>query len=50
VLEEMTDITEKPTFRTIDGLSIRFVESEPRSADALLLSPWPESVLAYEPI
>jgi pimeloyl-ACP methyl ester carboxylesterase len=34
----------------IDGLSIRFVESEQRSADALLLSPWPESVLAYEPI
>ena len=34
----------KPTFRIIDGLSIRFVESEPRSRDALLLSPWPESV------
>jgi len=39
-----------PAFRTIDGLSIRFVESEPRTADALLLSPWPESVFAYEPI
>src|SRR5215470_4185193 len=37
------------TFRVIDGLSIRFVESDPRSADALLLSPWPESVMAYEP-
>src|SRR4029453_16013819 len=46
----LKDITEKPTFRTIDGLSIRFVESEPRSTDALLLSPWPESVFAYEPI
>lgn len=38
-----------PAFRAIDGLSIRFVESEPRNADALLLSPWPESVFAYEP-
>jgi pimeloyl-ACP methyl ester carboxylesterase len=40
----------KPTFKIIDGLSIRYVESEPRSADALLLSPWPESVFAYEPM
>src|SRR5262247_2578578 len=45
----LNDIAEKPTFQTIDGLSIRFVESEPRNADALLLSPWPESVFAYEP-
>jgi pimeloyl-ACP methyl ester carboxylesterase len=44
------DITDTPTFRTIDGLSIRFAESEPRGVDALLLSPWPESVLAYEPM
>jgi len=40
----------KPTFRVIDGLSIRFAESDRREADALLLSPWPESVFAYEPI
>jgi len=40
----------EPTFRTIDGVSIRFVESEPRDADALLFSPWPESVFAYEAI
>ena len=33
----------------INGVSIRFVESNPRALDALLLSPWPESVLAYEP-
>jgi pimeloyl-ACP methyl ester carboxylesterase len=39
----------KPTFRTIDGLSIRYVETESGRADALLLSPWPESVFAYEP-
>jgi pimeloyl-ACP methyl ester carboxylesterase len=36
--------------RTIDGLSIRFAESEPRDAHALLLSPWPESLYAFEPI
>ena len=36
-------------FRTIDGLSIRFAESEERTYHALLLSPWPESLLAFEP-
>ena len=35
--------------RTIDGLSIRFAESEDRDDDALLLSPWPESIYCYEP-
>jgi pimeloyl-ACP methyl ester carboxylesterase len=36
-------------FRTIDGLSIRFAESEDRTDHALLLSPWPESLFAFEP-
>jgi pimeloyl-ACP methyl ester carboxylesterase len=36
-------------FRTIDGLSIRFAESEDREEHALLLSPWPESLFAFEP-
>jgi pimeloyl-ACP methyl ester carboxylesterase len=36
-------------FRTIAGLSIRFAESEDRDDHALLLSPWPESLLAFEP-
>ncbi len=36
-------------FRTIDGLSIRFAQSEDRDDHALLLSPWPESLLAFEP-
>ena len=40
----------KPAFRTVDGVSIRFVESDRRDADALLFSPWPESVFAYESI
>jgi pimeloyl-ACP methyl ester carboxylesterase len=35
-------------FREVDGLSIRFAESEPREQDALLLSPWPESLLAFD--
>jgi pimeloyl-ACP methyl ester carboxylesterase len=36
-------------FRTIDGLSIRFAESADREDHALLLSPWPESLFAFEP-
>ena len=39
----------QPQLRTIDGLAIRYAESEERDADALLLSPWPESLYAYEP-
>ena len=45
----LSEIASEPTFRTIDGLSIRFIESDRRNADALLFSPWPESVFAYEP-
>jgi len=37
-------------FRTIDGLSIRFAESEDRNDHALLLSPWPESLFAFAPM
>ena len=36
-------------FRVIDGLSVRFAESGGRDDHALLLSPWPESLLAFEP-
>jgi pimeloyl-ACP methyl ester carboxylesterase len=36
-------------FRVIDGLSVRFAESEDRDDHAILLSPWPESLLAFEP-
>ena len=46
--QRLSEIAVKPTFRTIDGVSIRFVESQARNADALLLSPWPESIMAYE--
>ena len=43
----MCDIM-RPQIRTIDGLAIRFAESEERDTHALLLSPWPESLYAYE--
>src|SRR6266702_829452 len=39
----------QPQFRTIDGLSTRFAESETRDDHALLLSPRPESIYAFEP-
>ncbi|MFJ9448118.1 alpha/beta fold hydrolase [Kitasatospora sp. NPDC101235] len=43
----MTEI--KPRFRTIDGLSVRYAESdEPHEREALLLSPWPESLYSYD--
>ncbi|WP_328424389.1 alpha/beta fold hydrolase [Streptomyces sp. NBC_00443] len=43
----MSDI--KPRFRTIDGLSVRYAESgESRGNEALLLSPWPESLYSYD--
>lgn len=46
--QSLSELAGTPTFRTVGGVSIRFAESGPRSSDALLLSPWPESVFAYE--
>src|SRR6202453_1842603 len=40
----------KVRFRVIDGLTVRFAQSEEREDHALLLSPWPESLLAFEPV
>src|SRR2546423_2974054 len=37
-------------FRVIDGLTVRFAQSHDREDHALLLSPWPESLLAFEPV
>jgi len=37
-------------YRLIDGLTVRFADSADHSDQALLLSPWPESLLAFEPI
>jgi pimeloyl-ACP methyl ester carboxylesterase len=39
----------QPQVRAIDGLAIRYAESEPRDDHALLLSPWAESIYCYEP-
>jgi hypothetical protein len=36
-------------FRPIGGLTVRFAASEDHGDHALLLSPWPESLLAFEP-
>lgn len=42
----------EPRLRTVDGLSIRYAESEdPGTGEhALLLSPWPESLYAFEAV
>ena len=37
-------------FRFIGGLTVRFAASEDHGDHALLLSPWPESLLAFEPV
>jgi len=38
-------------FRVIGGLTVRFAQSKDRGQrHALLLSPWPESLLAFEPV
>jgi pimeloyl-ACP methyl ester carboxylesterase len=37
-----------PQTMTIDGLSIRFAEGGTGPRQAILLSPWPESIFAYE--
>src|SRR6186997_1790053 len=40
--------TIQPEFRSIDGLNVRFAETEQRDEHALLLSPWPETVHAFD--
>src|SRR2546426_4592712 len=34
--QRLSEIASKPTFRIIDGVSLRFVESDPGNLDALL--------------
>src|SRR5260370_40550166 len=38
----------KTQVKKIDGLSVRYAESEPRDVAAILLSPWPESLYTFE--
>ena len=33
----------------VDGLSVRYAEGGQAGPDAILMSPWPESVYAFEP-
>ncbi len=41
----------QPQFRTVDGLRIRYAETEgPAEQTILLTSPWPESVYAFAPM
>src|SRR6516162_1559116 len=35
---------------TVDGLSVRYAEGGQGGPDAILMSPWPESVYAFEPV
>src|SRR6201984_2973740 len=47
----MTPSTHSPIktqIRKVDGLVIRYAESEPRDVSAILLSPWPESLFTFE--
>ena len=37
-------------FRLIGALTVRFAASQDHRDHALLLSPWPESLLAFEPV
>ena len=43
------DMSFETRFRVIEGLTVRFAESKEHRDHALLLSPWPESLLAFEP-
>src|SRR5215468_8311534 len=38
-----------PKAITVDGLSVRYAEGGQGGPDAILMSPWPESVYAFEP-
>jgi pimeloyl-ACP methyl ester carboxylesterase len=38
----------RPRFGTVDGITIRFAQSGQHVRQALLLGPWPESLLAYQ--
>src|SRR5262245_14863000 len=39
----------RPKTITVDGLSVRYAEGGRGGPDAILMSPWPESVYAFEP-
>ena len=46
-----TTTTPQVQFRTVDGVRIRYAESDgPPERTVLLTSPWPESLYAFAPI
>jgi hypothetical protein len=48
VMPASTGTPLKTQVKKIDGLSVRYAESEPRDVSAILLSPWPESLYTFE--
>jgi hypothetical protein len=48
VMAILTHSPIKTQVRRIDGLSIRYAESDARDVSAILLSPWPESLFTFE--
>lgn len=40
----------QPAYTTIDGLSVRYADSATAGDDAILLSPWPESIYAFDQV
>ena len=44
----LTSSSIQTQIRKIDGLAIRYAESERRDVSAILLSPWPESLFTFE--
>jgi hypothetical protein len=48
---QWTTATLKVRFRTVDGVRIRYADSEgPYERTVLLTSPWPESLYAFAPM
>jgi hypothetical protein len=39
----------QPKTITVDALSVRYAEGGQDGPDAILMSPWPESIYAFEP-
>ncbi|MET0900633.1 MAG: alpha/beta hydrolase [Mycobacterium sp.] len=40
----------EPAYTTIDGVSVRYADSATPGDDAILLSPWPESIYAFDQV
>jgi pimeloyl-ACP methyl ester carboxylesterase len=47
-MKSRTNVGIETQVRKIDGLSIRYAESDARDVSAILLSPWPESLYTFD--